>query len=88
LFSKTYCPYCLAAKQVLNRYPDMKPRYHVIEVDLRPDADRIKAYLTKKTGQSTFPNIFIDGKSVGGSSDLAAMDADKRLSKLFHKMGI
>jgi hypothetical protein len=27
--------YSVRAKKVLNRYPDMNPKYHVIEVDLR-----------------------------------------------------
>ncbi|KAI8051596.1 thioredoxin-like protein [Syncephalis plumigaleata] len=88
VFSKTYCPYSVRAKKILNRYPDMDPKYFTIEVDLRPDADGIKEYLIKKTGQDTFPNIFIDGKSVGGSDKLASMEADGSLSTQLHKAGL
>jgi glutaredoxin len=57
-------------------------------VILIADADKIKEYLTKKTGRSTFPNVFIDGKSIGGGTELASMDSEGSLSKLLHKAGL
>lgn len=38
------------------------------------DGQEILEYLELKTGQKTLPNIFIHGSSVGGSSDLTALN--------------
>jgi glutaredoxin-related protein len=52
------------------------------------DGDFIKAVLTRLTGRSTFPNVILRGKSIGGSDDLAAMHEDGRLRQLFEKAGL
>jgi glutaredoxin 3 len=51
VFSKTYCPYCVKAKNVLSKYKlnDIK----VIELDDREDSDQIQEYLKKLTGART-----------------------------------
>jgi glutaredoxin 3 len=36
------------------------------------DGSAIQAYLEKKSGQRTVPNIFIGGEHIGGNSDLQA----------------
>ncbi|KAH8118955.1 thioredoxin-like protein [Phellopilus nigrolimitatus] len=87
VFSKTYCPYSKKAKELLGTY-DLSPSPKVVEVDLRDDADLIKAILTRLTGHSTFPNIFIEGQSIGGSDNLAGLHADGRLIKLLTDAGI
>ncbi len=51
VFSKTHCPYCVKAKNVLSKYkPD---DVHIIELDDRKDADNIQDYLAKLTGART-----------------------------------
>jgi glutaredoxin 3 len=57
VFSKTYCPYCVKAKNVLNKYNlnDIK----VIELDDREDSDQIQEYLKKLTGARTVIRIFL-----------------------------
>jgi len=56
VFSKTYCPYCVKAKNVLSKYKlnDLK----VIELDDRDDSDQIQEYLKKLTGARTV-NYFV-----------------------------
>ena len=44
--------------------------------------------LTRLTGRNTFPNVFLRGKSIGGSDDIAAMHEDGRLRQLFEKAGL
>ncbi len=53
VFSKTYCPYCKKAKDVLNKYNLPKDVYEVIELDEIPDGEEIQAYMKKKTGASS-----------------------------------
>lgn len=52
------------------------------------DADEFKQALIKSTYRSTFPNIFIDGKSIGGSDELATMHSNGRLSEILVDAGV
>ncbi|EEF34694.1 glutaredoxin-C4 [Ricinus communis] len=66
IFSKSYCPYCKRAKAVfkqLNQIP------HVVELDERDDGQNIQDALSKIVGRRTVPQVFIDGKHIGGSDD-------------------
>ncbi|KAF9444771.1 thioredoxin-like protein [Macrolepiota fuliginosa MF-IS2] len=87
VFSKTYCPYSKKAKNLLATY-DLEPPVKVIEVDLRDDWNVLKALLTRLTHHSTFPNIIVRGKSLGGSDDLQALHATKSLVDVFKKAGV
>jgi len=55
---------------------------------LADDSDFIKAVLTRLTGRSTFPNVILHGKSIGGSDDIAAMHNDGQLRQLFENAGL
>jgi glutaredoxin len=52
------------------------------------DGDFIKALLTRLTGRSTFPNVILHGKSIGGSDDISEMHKDGRLRLLFEHVGL
>lgn len=86
VFSKTYCPYSRRAKQLLESY-DIHPPPKVIEVDLREDGMVLKTLLTRLTGHSTFPNIIVQGKSIGGSDNLSALHAQKELRAVIESTG-
>jgi glutaredoxin 3 len=55
---------------------------------LADDSDFIKALLTRLTGRSTFPNVILHDKSIGGSDDINAMHKDGQLRQLFEKAGL
>ncbi|KAI8059375.1 Alg9-like mannosyltransferase family-domain-containing protein [Gilbertella persicaria] len=79
LYSKTYCPYCRAAKQLISKYcQDIK----VIEVDLERDGHEIKQALYQLTGRATFPNLFKQGQSLGGYDRLSELDSQGQLTNL------
>ncbi|MCT7653823.1 glutathione peroxidase [Oceanimonas sp. NS1] len=65
LFTKPGCPYCARAKQMLL---DRNLRYE--EVIIGQDATSIS--LKAVSGRSTVPQVFIDGRHIGGSDELAA----------------
>ncbi|KAL7941337.1 glutaredoxin [Trichoderma barbatum] len=67
VFSKTWCPYCKAAKQTLN---GLKAQYEVVELDNRNDGDDLQDALLEISGQRSVPNIFFGKKHIGGNSDL------------------
>lgn len=58
------------------------PDVGIIELDEDADGADIQNYLFEKTGQKTVPSIFIDGKHIGGSSDLASLESSGELKKL------
>ncbi|XP_012080039.1 glutaredoxin [Jatropha curcas] len=66
VFSKTYCGYCNRVKQLLTQ---LGASYKVIELDEEIDGAEIQAALTQWTGQRTVPNVFINGKRIGGCDD-------------------
>lgn len=78
LYVTTYCPYCIAAKQLFDR---KGVEYEVINVT----GDHAKrSWLREATGQRTVPQIFIDGVSYGGYTDVAALDRRGELDSLIH----
>jgi glutaredoxin 3 len=72
--SKTYCPYCSATKRLLE---DIYPEAYILELDTFEDGDAIQNALLKITGQRTVPNVFINGKHIGGNSTLQELGKEK-----------
>ncbi len=50
-------------------------------IDVTHDPER-RAWLRDVTGRRTVPQIFIDGRSIGGSDDLHALDASGQLDEM------
>ncbi|GAA5983906.1 hypothetical protein JCM10908_005969 [Rhodotorula pacifica] len=82
VFSKSYCPYCRRAKQLLD---SLDEKYDVYELDQMDEGSDWQAYLGSKTGQSTVPSIFINGEFIGGCSDLESKHRSGDLKKLLSK---
>ncbi|KAJ3843561.1 hypothetical protein F5878DRAFT_649405 [Lentinula raphanica] len=79
--------YSRKAKQLLQAY-QLSPPPKIIEVDLREDAIQLKKVLTRLTGRSTFPNIILRGKSIGGSDDVHALHNANALRDMFKEAGV
>ncbi|HXX68828.1 MAG TPA: glutaredoxin 3 [Polyangiaceae bacterium] len=73
LYTTRVCPYCIAAKRLLAR---RGITYEEIDVS-GDDAKRV--WLAQATGRRTVPQIFIDGKAIGGYDELVALDKAGRL---------
>ncbi|KAI9481294.1 MAG: Alg9-like mannosyltransferase family-domain-containing protein [Benjaminiella poitrasii] len=79
LYSKTYCPYSMAAKRLLSKYcKDV----HVVEANLDRDPDEVKFALFHLTRQATFPNFFKNGQSLGGYDQLMALEREGKLADI------
>ncbi|WP_437527724.1 glutaredoxin 3 [Sorangium sp. So ce726] len=70
IYVTDYCAYCAMAKRLLTQ---KQARFTEINVENRDD---LRAWLVKASGQRTVPQIFINGASVGGFSDLSALDKE------------
>lgn len=61
IFSKSFCPYCIKAKEL---FTQLKLSFKSIELDQVENGKAIQEELAKLTGQKTVPNIFIKGKNL------------------------
>lgn len=52
------------------------------------DGDLIKLILSRLTTHSTFPNIVLRGKSLGGSDDVQSLHDEKKLKPIFEQGGV
>lgn len=79
IFSKSYCPYCKRAKAV---FKELKQVPHVVELDEREDGWNIQDALSEIVGRRTVPQVFINGKHIGGSDDTVEAYESGKLAKL------
>ncbi len=77
IYTKSYCPYCHAAKDLLRR---KGAPFEEISVD--GDRAGQEAMAKKAGGRSTVPQIWIGETHVGGCDDLHALDRAGRLDPL------
>ena len=77
IFSTAACPYCVAAKNLLQARGLAWREYRI-----DADAAARKTMLERAPGARTVPQIFINGVLVGGFDQLAAADRSGRLDQL------
>ena len=76
IYTRATCPYCIRAKRLL----DMRGADYD-EKGVEDQAVRAEM-IGRSGGRSTVPQIFIDGKHVGGCDDLMELEQSGRLSGL------
>lgn len=77
IYTKAFCPYCARAMKLLAS-KGVTPE----EFDITMGGPKRAEMLERARGGSTVPQIFIDGKHVGGSDDLAALERAGELDAL------
>lgn len=87
IFSKTYCQYSKRAKSVLLEKYKISPEPYVVELDVHPLGKQIQERIHEMTGRGTVPNIMINGKSIGGSDEILAMDKKNELVDKIQSLG-
>ncbi len=79
MYTTSWCPYCERARRLLRA---KGARFD--EVDVESAAEK-RAEMQSRSGRRTVPQIFIGDTHVGGSDELAALDADGKLDGLLGK---
>ena len=77
IYTKFGCPYCARAQRLLD---DKGVAYEEYEINTIPG--KRAEMLDRAPGRITVPQIFIDGRHVGGSDDLAELDRSGRLDPM------
>ncbi|KAH1209361.1 Glutaredoxin-C4 [Glycine max] len=78
IFSKTYCPYCRRAKAVFKELNQVPHR----DFFLAEDGSKIQDIMINIVGRRTVPQVFINGKHLGGSDDTVEAYESGHLHKL------
>jgi glutaredoxin 3 len=76
IYSTRYCPYCVAAKRLLDR---KGVQYDEIAVDANY---ALRAEMEQRSGRYTVPQIWIGAHHVGGCDDLYALERAGQLDAL------
>ena len=76
IYTTAWCGYCAAAKRLLNA---KGAAFDEIDVDKAPEA---REKMERLSGRHTVPQVFINGESVGGYDDIAALDRQGKLDEL------
>ncbi len=71
MYTKAMCPFCIRAKALFKQ-----KNVAVIDIPAARDMEKRREMNERSNGRNTFPQIFIDGKHIGGCDDL--MDLDRR----------
>jgi len=69
VYSTPFCGYCAAAKRLLTA-----KGAEYTEIDVMMDPERRQEMLAQSGGLRTVPQIFIDGRHIGGFDELNALD--------------
>jgi glutaredoxin 3 len=77
IYTTPTCPYCIAAKKLLTQKGAAFE-----EISVAGDPDGRRAMSARAGGRTTVPQIFIDGRHIGGCDDLYALDGEGGLDPL------
>ena len=77
IYVKTTCPYCIRAKRLLD---SKGAEYETYVLDF--GGEKRQEMIQRANGRTTVPQIFIDGRHVGGCDDLFALEYDGKLEQL------
>lgn len=77
IYTTPICPYCFRAKHLLD-----SKNVAFTEINLWTEKARRQEMIERAAGRTSVPQIFIDGKGIGGSDELAALDRSGELDTL------
>jgi len=76
IYTSAFCGHCHRAKVLLQQ---KGVKFREVDVTVTPGG---RTELEKRARRCTLPQVFIDGKPIGGSDDLLALDLAGELDKL------
>ena len=81
IYTTNWCPYCTGAKALLR-----SKEIEFDEIDVTYDPEK-RAAMERLSQRRTVPQIFIDGRAIGGYDDARMLDATGELDQLLGLAG-
>ena len=78
IYTKPYCPYCIRAVSLLE-----KKGVEFTEIEAGGDPDK-RREMMQRSGRSTYPQIFIGERHIGGCDDMMALERRGELDTLLN----
>ena len=78
IYTRPFCPYCSRALALLGK----KGADFTEIADAYADPVKKRAMVAKAGGGSTFPQIFVGDRHIGGCDEMMALDRSGELDKL------
>lgn len=76
IYTRAFCGYCSAARKLLKK---KGVAFNEIDVTMN---QQLRREMIERSGRQTVPQIFIDGRHIGGYDDINALDKQGRLDEL------
>lgn len=80
MYVKYGCPYCVRAKALFDR-----KGIDVTEYEIAGNAEKSVEMVARAPGARTVPQIFIADRAIGGSDNLARLEAEGELDALLSR---
>ncbi len=77
IYVKTTCSYCIRARRLLDA-KGVQYEAHVVDFG----GPKREEMIQRTKGRTTVPQIFIDGRHIGGCDDLFALEYEGRLNAM------
>ena len=79
IYTGPLCVFCDRAKALLN-----KKGVSYKEINIASDPNKMDEMIKKTNGMKTIPQIFIDGRHIGGNDRLQALENEGKLNSLLN----
>ena len=79
IYTKPYCPYCVRAVSLLEQ-----KRVLFTEIEAAFDPAK-RQEMIQRSGRTTFPQIFIGERHIGGCDDMMALEREGKLDPLLQQ---
>ena len=87
VISKSYCPFCVKAKKILQKYNIPADNMEIQEIENDKDCNEIQDYMRQLTGGRSVPRVFIGGKFIGGGDETEAAHKAGKLQGMLESAG-
>ncbi|MFZ0887486.1 MAG: glutaredoxin 3 [Candidatus Binataceae bacterium] len=82
VYTTSYCPYCVGAKALLK-----SKGVAFDEIDVTEDAALREKMIELSGGRRTVPEVFVNGRIIGGYDELRALDSSGELDRILSEPG-
>jgi glutaredoxin 3 len=76
IYTKPYCPYCVRALDLLDQ-----KGVDFTEIEAAFDPEK-RQEMMRRSGRTTFPQIFVGDRHIGGCDDMMALERAGKLDAL------